>query len=128
MPRAIFSTCLALIGIMASACATLSAQSANNDQSERVIASSTHFSNLVLPEGITSYNNHIYIGAYNVITPSAPRIFVFDTEGQLINEIGGNPGEQLVGSGALLGLTIDQQNGHLYVAAISTARSCACRV
>jgi hypothetical protein len=49
------------------------------------------------------------------VNPTTSRIFVFNTSGRLLNEIGGNPGEELVGNGALLGLTIDKQTGDLYV-------------
>lgn len=80
---------------------------------QTVIASSTQISNLVLPEGITSFEDHLYVGTYNVFTPGASRVFVLNTDGQLINEIGG----ELVASGALLGLTINKRTGDLFVAA-----------
>lgn len=83
----------------------------------KVFASSDQFPNLVLPEGITSDGDHVYVGTYNVVSPQDSRIFVFDAEsGKLENTIGGNPGEELISAGALLGLTIDKRNGDLYAA------------
>jgi sugar lactone lactonase YvrE len=91
-------------------------------EAKGVIASSTQIPNLVLPEGITSSRDHLYVGTYNVFTPGASRVFVLNTKGELINEIGGEPGQELVASGALLGLTIDKRTGDLYVAANSNSQ------
>jgi hypothetical protein len=80
-----------------------------------VVTSSDVVGGLVLPEGITSFDHKLYIGTYNVISPSDSRIFVLDPDtGTLLNTIGGKPGEELVSAGALLGLTIDKRTGDLY--------------
>jgi sugar lactone lactonase YvrE len=82
-----------------------------------VFASSAQLSQLILPEGITSRADHLYVGTYNVFAPQDSRIFVFQAQtGKLLNTIGGNPGEELISAGALLGLTIDRATGDLYAA------------
>ncbi len=81
-------------------------------------ASSDSIPLLQFPEGITSWDNRIYVATFNVISPSDSRIFVFNaTTGKLLNTLGGQPGQGLISAGALLGLTINRQTGDLYVAA-----------
>ena len=83
-----------------------------------VFASSTSNALLQYPEGITSWQGVVYTATYNVVNPSDSRIFAYRaSDGQLINTIGGNQGQGLVSSGALLGLTIDHTTGDLYAAA-----------
>jgi sugar lactone lactonase YvrE len=86
--------------------------------SGNVFASSSTIPLLQFPEGITSWNNKIYISTYNVNAPTSSRIFVFDaSNGKLKNTIGGQPGQELVSANVLLGLTIDHNTGDLYVGA-----------
>ena len=75
-----------------------------------------HTPTLVLPEGITASQGKVYVGKYNVFQPFDSRILVFNEQGRLLNTLGGKPGEELVGAGALLGLTIDPGTGDLYSA------------
>jgi hypothetical protein len=81
-------------------------------------ASSDAIPLLQFPEGITSWDNRIYVATFNVVSPSDSRIFVFNAAtGKLLNTLGGQPGQELISAGALLGLTIDRNTGDLYVAA-----------
>lgn len=81
-------------------------------------ASSDSIPLLQFPEGITSWDNRIYVATFNVNSPSDSRIFVFNAAtGKLLNTLGGQPGQELISAGALLGLTIDRNTGDLYVAA-----------
>lgn len=89
-----------------------------DDASGTVFASSTNNALLQYPEGITSWNGVVYTATYNVANPSDSRIFAYRaSDGQLINTIGGKPGQGLVSAGALLGLTINTTTGDLYAAA-----------
>lgn len=81
-------------------------------------ASSDSIPLLQFPEGITSWDNRVYVATFNVNSPSNSRIFVFNaTTGKLLNTLGGQPGQELISAGALLGLTINRQTGDLFVAA-----------
>jgi sugar lactone lactonase YvrE len=86
----------------------------------RVFASSNTIPLLQYPEGITSWQGKIYVGAYNVVTPTNSRIFVFNDKGKLLCQLGGQPGQQLISSGQLLGLTINHKTGDLFAAANGT--------
>lgn len=82
-----------------------------------VFASSNNVPLLQFPEGITSWQNEVFVATFNVINPQDSRIFVFNAStGNLMRTIGGTPQTQLVSSGALLGLTIDTNTGNLYAA------------
>jgi sugar lactone lactonase YvrE len=71
---------------------------------------------LQYPEGLTSWNNILYVGTYNIVNPTQTRIFAFNLyTGQLLNTIGGQPGQQLVSQGADVGLSVNQQTGDLFV-------------
>ncbi len=83
-----------------------------------IFASSNSIPLLQFPEGITSWNNKVYVSTYNVNTPTNSRIFVFDaSNGKLKRTIGGQPGQELVSANVLLGLTINHATGDLYVGA-----------
>ncbi len=83
-----------------------------------IFASSDTVPNLQFPEGITSWKNKVYTATYNVADPHSSRILVFDAStGELVNTLGGKPGQELISAGALLGLTIDRKIGDLYCAA-----------
>ena len=83
-----------------------------------VFASSNTVPLLQYPEGLTSWDGKVYVATYNVVTPTDSRIFVFDAAtGRLLHTIGGKPGQELVSSNYLLGLTIDHRTGDLYVGA-----------
>ena len=89
-----------------------------DSSSGTIFASTTSNALLQYPEGITSWQGVVYTATYNVVNPSDSRIFAYNAStGQLINTIGGNPGQGLVSAGALLGLTIDTTTGDLYAAA-----------
>jgi hypothetical protein len=89
------------------------------DDHETVLASSSTQSLLQFPEGLTSWNGKIYAATLNIVNTSGHdnRIFVFDTMGNLVNTIGDKPGQDLVNTGGINGLTIDRNTGDLYVAA-----------
>lgn len=89
------------------------------DDHETVLASSSTQSLLQFPEGLTSWNGKIYVATMNDVNTSGHdnRIFVFDTQGNLVNTIGDQPGQDLVNTGGINGLTIDRNTGDLYVAA-----------
>ena len=112
----LFPICLGSM-LFAQSTATGTVAGAERQSKASVVASSTHLSDLVLPEGITSWGGNLYIGTYNVVNPNKSRVFVLTAEGELLNEIGGKRGEELIGSGALLGLTIDKRTGDLFVGA-----------
>jgi hypothetical protein len=81
-----------------------------------VFASSEEFPQLQFPEGITSWHDKVYVSTYNFVDPAASRVLVFNAHsGHLIRALGDRPGEELLRS-PLLGLTIDQRTGDLYVA------------
>ncbi len=83
-----------------------------------IFASSTTTPQLQLPEGLTSWNNNIFVSDFDVNAPQNSRILDYDAKnGKLKHVIGGTPSTQLVGQGPLLGLTIDPSTGYLYVAA-----------
>ncbi len=83
-----------------------------------LFTSSDTVPNLQFPEGITSWKNKIYTATYNVADPHSSRILVFSAStGELLNTLGGKPGQELISAGALLGLTIDRNTGNLYCAA-----------
>ena len=86
----------------------------------RVFASSNTIPLLQFPEGITNWQGKIYVGAYNVATPTNSRIFVFNDKGRLLCQLGGQPGQQLISSGQLLGLTINRNTGDLFASANGT--------
>jgi sugar lactone lactonase YvrE len=84
----------------------------------RIFASTADVPLLQLPEGITAWDGHVFVGTYNYVTPSDSRIFVFNSHtGALEHTIGGKAGQELVSAGPLLGLTIDPQTGDLLAAA-----------
>ena len=84
----------------------------------RIFASNTDVPELQLPEGITAWQGHVFVGTYNYVNPTDSRIFVFDSKtGVLEQTIGGKPGQELVSQGQLLGLTIDQRTGDLFASA-----------
>ena len=81
----------------------------------RIFASSLDVPLLQLPEGLTSTEEHVFVGTYNYVTPRNSRIFVFGAKtGDLQDTIGGKPGQELVSAGALLGLGIDPDTRDLY--------------
>jgi DNA-binding beta-propeller fold protein YncE len=85
--------------------------------SGEVFASSDQYPDLILPEGLTSWHNKMYVGTYNVVDPTHSRIMVFNAQsGHLLRELGGGntPGDDLISNGALLGLTIDPATGDLF--------------
>ena len=83
-----------------------------------IFATSNTIPLLQFPEGITSWNNKVYVSTYNVNAPTSSRIFVFDaSNGKLKRTIGGQSGQELVSANVLLGLTIDHNTGDLYVGA-----------
>ncbi len=86
----------------------------------RVFTSSTKVPLLQFPEGITSWHGKIYVGAYNVVTPTDSRIFVYNEKGKLLCQLGGQPGQELISSGQLLGLTINRETGDLFANANGT--------
>lgn len=86
----------------------------------RVFTSSTKVPLLQYPEGITSWHGKIYVGAYNVVTPTDSRIFVYNEDGKLLCQLGGKPGQELISSGQLLGLTINRRTGDLFANANGT--------
>jgi glutamine cyclotransferase len=91
---------------------------ADANASGAVFASSNSVPLLQFPEGITSWNNKVYVATYNVNAPSSSRIFVFNAaNGKLLRTIGGQPRQELVNANILLGLTIDRKTGDLYVGA-----------
>jgi len=92
---------------------------AHADDGGTVFASSTTVPLLQYPEGITSWNGKIYVATLNIVNTSGHdnRIFVFDTQGNLVNTIGDEPGQYLVSTGGINGLTINRQTGDLFVAA-----------
>src|SRR5690349_14535002 len=82
-----------------------------------VFASSEQYPDLVLPEGLTSWHEKLFVGTYNLVDPTHSRILVFNAaSGHLMRELGGgnNPGEDLISNGALLGLTINPATGDLF--------------
>ena len=88
-----------------------------------VFASSSSIPLLQFPEGITSWQNKIYVSTYNVNAPTSSRIFVFNaSSGKLMRTIGGQPGQELVSANVLLGLTIDHNTGDLYANANGTGQ------
>lgn len=89
------------------------------DDHESVLASSSTQSLLQFPEGLTSWNGKIYAATMNDVNTSGHdnRIFVFDTQGNAVNTIGDQPGQNLVNTGGINGLTIDRNTGDLYAAA-----------
>lgn len=90
----------------------------NAKSSGTVFASSNTVPLLQFPEGITSWNNKVYVATYNVNAPSSSRIFVFNADnGKLLSTIGDKPGQELVSANILLGLTIDHKTGDLYAGA-----------
>ncbi len=94
------------------------AHAKSSSSSGAIFASSNTIPLLQFPEGITSWQNKIYVSTYNVNAPSSSRIFVFDaSNGKLKRTIGGQPGQELVSANVLLGLTIDHNTGDLYVGA-----------
>ncbi|GAC1631132.1 MAG: hypothetical protein NVS4B11_31240 [Ktedonobacteraceae bacterium] len=86
----------------------------------RVFASSNTVPLLQFPEGLTNWQGKVYVGAYNVVTPTNSRIFVFNEQGKLLCQLGGQPGQQLISDGQLLGLTINRQTGDLFANANGT--------
>jgi len=86
----------------------------------RVFTSSTKVPLLQFPEGITNWHGKIYVGAYNVVTPTDSRIFVYNEKGTLLCQLGGQPGQELISSGQLLGLTINRETGDLFANANGT--------
>lgn len=91
---------------------------ASTSQPGTTFASSSTTPLLQFPEGITSWNNKVYVATYNVNAPTDSRIFIFNaSNGQLIRTIGGQPGQQLVSANILLGLTVNPSTGDLFVAA-----------
>lgn len=86
----------------------------------RVFTSSTKVPLLQFPEGITNWHGKIYVGAYNVVTPTNSRIFVYNEKGKLLCQLGGHSGQELISSGQLLGLTINRETGDLFAAANGT--------
>ena len=94
------------------------AHAASTSQSGTTFASSSTTPLLQFPEGITSWDNKVYVATYNVNAPTSSRIFIFNvSNGQLLRTIGGQPGQQLVSANVLLGLTINPSTGDLFVAA-----------
>ncbi|GAC1649540.1 MAG: hypothetical protein NVS4B12_18670 [Ktedonobacteraceae bacterium] len=94
--------------------------SASSIPGGRIFASSNYIPLLQFPEGITNWHGKIYVGAYNVVTPTDSRIFVFNEKGTLLCQLGGKAGQQLISSGQLLGLTINRRTGDLFAAANGT--------
>jgi sugar lactone lactonase YvrE len=88
-----------------------------------IFASSTTIPQLQMPEGLTSWNNNIFVSDFDINSPQNSRILVFNAkDGSLKHVIGGTPATQLVSAGPLLGLTIDPSTGYLYVAANGTGQ------
>ena len=86
----------------------------------QVFASSNTVPLLQFPEGLTNWQGKVYVSAYNVVTPTNSRIFVFNEQGKLLCQLGGQPGQQLISSGQLLGLTINRRTGDLFANANGT--------
>jgi sugar lactone lactonase YvrE len=107
----VMAICVSVLGVHAHVSARADNSSGN------VFATSNNVPLLQFPEGITSWQNEVFVATYNVVTPSNSRIFVFNASSdKLMRTIGGTPGTQLVSSGYLLGLTIDPNTGYLYAA------------
>jgi sugar lactone lactonase YvrE len=88
-----------------------------------IFASSEQIPLLQYPEGIAAWNGKVYISTYNFNQPKDARIFIFNaSNGKLIRALGGRSGQELISSGALLGLTIDRQTGTLYAASNTTGK------
>jgi hypothetical protein len=84
----------------------------------RLFTSGAEVPLLQLPEGLTAWDGHVFVGTYNYVHPSDSRIFVFDSRtGALEHTIGGTAGQELVSAGPILGLTIDPHTGDLLAAA-----------
>ena len=80
-----------------------------------IFASNTEVPSLQFPEGLTSWKGHVFVGTYNIENPTSSRILVFNAKtGELEQTIGDKPGQELVNSGALLGLSINPTTGNLY--------------
>ncbi|MBV8397793.1 MAG: SMP-30/gluconolactonase/LRE family protein [Acetobacteraceae bacterium] len=80
-----------------------------------IFASNAEVPSLQFPEGLTSWNGHVFVGTYNIDNPNSSRILVFDAKtGELEQTIGDKPGQELVSAGALLGLSINPATGDLY--------------
>jgi sugar lactone lactonase YvrE len=87
-------------------------------QQGTTFASSATTPLLQFPEGITSWDNRVYVATFNVNAPTNSRIFIFNaSNGHLLGTIGGQPGQELVSANILLGLTVNPSTGDLYVAA-----------
>ena len=95
----------------------LSALASGTSNQGSIFASSTAISLLQFPEGITSWHGNIFVGTYNVATPTNARIFVFNDQGKLLCQLGSQPGQQLISKGPLLGLTINHATGDLFASA-----------
>lgn len=111
---------MSLVVVVSSSFLTLQFQSnayaAGAQDGGRVFVSSQSVPLLQFPEGITYWNGRVYVATYNVATASDTRIFVFDLKGQLLHTLGGRPGQELISSGPLLGLTINRSTGDLFAA------------
>ncbi len=87
----------------------------------RTFASNSNIPLLQYPEGITSWDGHVFVGTYNFVSPGNSRIFVFNAQtGALEHSIGDSTGQELVSAGPLLGLTINPGTGDLFAAANGT--------
>ncbi|GAC1354980.1 MAG: hypothetical protein NVSMB38_34570 [Ktedonobacteraceae bacterium] len=72
---------------------------------------------------MTSWHGRVYVSDFDIVSPHSSRILVFNADGsQLIQVLGGKPGEELISNGALLGLTIDRRTRTLYAAANTTGQ------
>ena len=90
----------------------------------RVFASSQQVPLLQFPEGLTNWQGKVYVSAYNVVTPTNSRIFVFNEQGKLLCQLGGQPGQQLISSGQLLG-SDNQSANRRFICECERHRKCS---
>jgi sugar lactone lactonase YvrE len=115
--RVLFLALLAGLAVLTVVAGPALPSRASGSTQGTVFASSEQYSDLILPEGLTSWHEKLYVGTYNVADPTHSRILVFNAaSGHLIHELGGghNPGEDLISNGALLGLIINPATGDLF--------------
>ncbi len=108
---------LGLAAAVAAVVAGTPAARADRNEAGSVFASSQTLPLLQFPEGLVAWHNKLYTATYNVNSPQDSRIFIFNAaNGKLERTLGGKPGEELISAGALLGLTVNPDNGDLFAA------------